>query len=67
MKALSAKQAKNMFTEEETRILFNAGNSGDTLESVKQKLPKRSESAIINKLNRMGFGVIKGVIYLPNR
>lgn len=64
---LSAKQAKSAFTQEEMRILFTAAKNGDTLEDVKPKLPKRNEKAIVHKLNRMGFGVAKGVIYTPKR
>lgn len=64
-KHFNNKQNKNAFTEEETRILFKAGTDGSTLASVQEKLPKRSRTQLINKLNRMGFGVNKGIIYEP--
>ncbi|AGM47004.1 hypothetical protein AD45P3_00330 [Alteromonas phage vB_AmaP_AD45-P3] len=64
-KHFNNKQNKKAFTEEESRILFKAGTDGDTLESVQKKLPKRNRTQLINKLNRMGFGVSKGVIYEP--
>ncbi len=54
-------RTRNVWPDEHGKLLFKMAKENAKLEEAVEAIP-RSEKAIINKLRRMGFGIVEGVI-----